>query len=367
MSAAVDSEMLMTAPRASATEIGDDMFDSRDELPSHESVREAIEFCNSTLTLAYKQADARALRHQKWHRSLAIIAAILGTAAVLFSILQLPHLLPDIGQLEATAVAIAAVAVASGLLLSFQSRWQIERNKAERCRLLKFRFLIDPGFWCSDSLRQSQLRDGLKADVVELGTLTSKRLEEWTRKEQWIEDRALVSQCTAEPEAIRALVGYYRAKRIGTQGRFFEKRLTQFRGHHRKTWHIASLLFLGSIIAALAHFILDLSHEPAEMLNNPAAIGRPPLSTVLILLAAGLPAIAAGVRTLRSTYEFARNAMRYEAKLLALRALERSLAAEFDRETPDYRRIFHDLWCCEQVMEFEHREWLRLMIEAEWY
>jgi hypothetical protein len=29
--------------------------------------------------------------------------------------------------------------------------------------------------------------------------------------------------------------------------------------------------------------------------------------------------------------------------------------------------IFRLLWQCERIMEVEHREWLRLMIEAEWF
>ena len=29
--------------------------------------------------------------------------------------------------------------------------------------------------------------------------------------------------------------------------------------------------------------------------------------------------------------------------------------------------IFRLLWQCERIMEVEHREWLRLMIKAEWF
>jgi hypothetical protein len=29
--------------------------------------------------------------------------------------------------------------------------------------------------------------------------------------------------------------------------------------------------------------------------------------------------------------------------------------------------IFRDFWCCEQVLESERREWLRLMMDAEWF
>jgi len=29
--------------------------------------------------------------------------------------------------------------------------------------------------------------------------------------------------------------------------------------------------------------------------------------------------------------------------------------------------VYGDLWMCEHVLEYEQREWLRLMIEAEWF
>ena len=356
MNATVASELPLAATAPVVLEVGDDMLDSEAELPSHPAVRDAIQFCNDVLTSVYREADARALQHQRWHRCIALLAAVLGTLAVLLSILALPEKLaeriPKLPWLEAATIAIAAVAVAAGLLLAFQSRWQVERNKAERCRLLKFRFLTDPEFWCANPVDQQQRRQLLKSDVDALGALTSRELEQWLRNDPPMRDPAL-NDCAVDRQTLLALVGYYRAKRIGTQTRFFENRLTQHRGRHRKTWHIASWLFLASVIAAFGHFLL-------------APINKS-LGIILTLLAAGLPAIAAGVRTFRSTHEFARNAMRYEAKLTALRALDHNLAAELAAETADRRRVFHDLWCCELVMEFEHREWLRLMIEAEWY
>jgi hypothetical protein len=29
--------------------------------------------------------------------------------------------------------------------------------------------------------------------------------------------------------------------------------------------------------------------------------------------------------------------------------------------------ILYHMWRCEQVLEAEHREWLRLMMQAEWF
>jgi hypothetical protein len=35
-------------------------------------------------------------------------------------------------------------------------------------------------------------------------------------------------------------------------------------------------------------------------------------------------------------------------------------------QTAEAEAVLRDLWCAEQIMESEHREWLRLTIGAEW-
>jgi hypothetical protein len=102
-------------------------------------------------------------------------------------------------------------------------------------------------------------------------------------------------------------------------------------------------------------------------------------------VAALLPAAAAGVRTWRSAFEFSRNKGRFEAAHQALRDLERRLveegfaasekprgqpsnpALDKDEEETDAYPILRDLSWCEHILESEHREWLRLMYETEWF
>ena len=40
---------------------------------------------------------------------------------------------------------------------------------------------------------------------------------------------------------------------------------------------------------------------------------------------------------------------------------------ELAMQTELAEEIYGDLWMCEHVLESERREWLRLMIEAEWF
>jgi hypothetical protein len=83
---------------------------------------------------------------------------------------------------------------------------------------------------------------------------------------------------------------------------------------------------------------------------------------LLIVLAACLPVLGAGIRTLHTASERRRNAIRFQAKYYTLEKLRQELQQETDADA-----IFRLLSQCERIMEIEHREWLRLMIEAEWF
>ena len=120
----------------------------------------------------------------------------------------------------------------------------------------------------------------------------------------------------------------------------------------RGSRRLGPILFLGSVLAVLVHFGLDLLDRWRGVEAN---------TTALILLAAALPTLGAGIRTLRTAYEFARNTSRYRAKAIGLPRLNHLLLKEKD---PVSRlRLLH---YCEELLEFEHHEWCRLMIEAEW-
>jgi hypothetical protein len=68
------------------------------------------------------------------------------------------------------------------------------------------------------------------------------------------------------------------------------------------------------------------------------------------------------VRTLRTAYEFARNGSRYRAKEVALSRLDAILRSETEASSK-----VRELWYSEEILEFERREWCRLMMESEWF
>jgi SMODS and SLOG-associating 2TM effector domain 1 len=106
------------------------------------------------------------------------------------------------------------------------------------------------------------------------------------------------------------------------------------------------------VIAVIAHAVLQ----------NGALIAKETWLRQMTFLAAGLPAFAAAIRIHRDTREYRRNALRHKATYNALDVLDRRLQAE---TTP--AGIFRTIGFCEQVLEADTREWMRLISESEWF
>jgi hypothetical protein len=139
---------------------------------------------------------------------------------------------------------------------------------------------------------------------------------------------------------------------------YFDRQAERNGRFDRRTRLITPGLFFISVVLAYLHFIYDLIRTSDH--TNPAHPDS--LSVLLIAAAIAIPVIGAGVRTWRTAYEFARNANLFRAKHAALGQL-----AERVRRESDPTALFYAMWCCEQILDAEHREWLRLMIEAEWF
>jgi len=91
------------------------------------------------------------------------------------------------------------------------------------------------------------------------------------------------------------------------------------------------------------------------------------LSISMIFLSIAFPVLAAGLRTYRTAHQFSRSAALYRTKYRALLQYDQNLSDEFEKDTFDGEAVLQILWQCENFLEAEHREWLRLVIEAEWY
>ena len=135
-----------------------DMVDSEKDLAHFQPINDILTSCHKILFRRYQKSDKAALRHQKHHKRLTIIAVVCGAIAVLFAIIQLSgfFLFPWPMWVEVLAALITFVAVVLGIEQARHPRWLLERHKAERCRFLKFRALIDPALWTDTKLHTKE-------------------------------------------------------------------------------------------------------------------------------------------------------------------------------------------------------------------
>jgi hypothetical protein len=332
------------------------MQDSTADLKRWPELAGMLQVCAEVVEPAFRGADQAGLRHQWIHRQLTKWATSFGTAAVVFAILQLAFAYP-IGSAMATAeviaVILAFVAVGLGLRMAFQANWLVERNKAERLRLAKFRFLIDPELWSGDDTVKRQKHSELVQQVKEIEAIGHKDVHHWVENDEVPQPPQSVLALVALPPGGYELLDYYRTRRLHFQLGFLRKRADKYLKHHNRTRYLSPLLFFGSVGAVLIHFGYDIVTHAGEL---------DPISRWLIVLAASLPVLGGMIRTFAEAYQFARNTYRYRAKAVALTSIDSALG-----HAVDPRSQFLGLWLSEETLENEHREWLRLMLEAEWF
>jgi hypothetical protein len=330
----------------------DDMHDTPEDL-ARPFLGEKLELCKAVIVPAFDEADGAAIRQQDRHRPLVYFATAFGIAAILFAIVQLALGGGELEGAELGAGALALVAVVCGIWAAFQKKWLLERHKAERLRFAKYRFLIDPDLWCGDAGTAGRRVEDLKAEVKAIQAMTVKGLHRWVEDDPTPAPPGSFEECRHGKEIADAVVDYYRTRRLKHQRDWFAKKA---REHHRLsayTRYLSPVLFFCSVGAVLGHYVYHLWYRPE---------GLDPVSKWLIVTAAALPVLGGGVRTFRSAFENARNKIRYQAKTVAVTAVDGALD-----HYPDCRTLHVGLWYSEFILENEHREWLRLMIEAEWF
>lgn len=352
-------------------QVFDDMVDSADDLERWPKLAPVLQDCQATIVEDYHKADRDAGRFQTQHKRVVRVAAVCGMLAVLFAIMQLfswalrhqPLLEANewIVVAEIVAAVVAVFAVGYGVWASFSGNWLLEREKAERYRLLKFGFMIHPDRW--NGVTSKERRKQLCDDVERVKTLDEKDLDGWARGKGEVLEAALPEETPADvdPTVLGELIDYYQEKRLNWQKNYCDKQVRERTFWGRPTRLAAHLLFFGSVGFALAHFLFDvvwrIRGEELNTVSLPLII-----SLTLILFAACFPVVGAAVRTLGAAHEYGRNTLRFEATSNELKQLASDL-----REKDDPWARLDILRVVERVLEVERREWLRLMKEAEWF
>ncbi|MEI6787340.1 MAG: hypothetical protein WCL49_02560 [bacterium] len=344
------------------TRPGYDM-DDRPDLPvfkGEERLNTALAVLQKEIGPVFEKADTEALSHQWLHRRLTMVAAVSGAFAVLFSITQL--IFPSLGHWRWMSVAevgvtgVALLVVIFGVRAAIQINWLLERFRAERLRQLKFTLLLHEDLW-GDRVEvwQAHVRQSVRA----IQQMDRKAMEVWVDQDRVHLSEKEKSGCVLESGLLRALTGFYIAKRLGYQMAYFERRSRQHGGKDRWLRLWPSRCFYGSVAAVALHYLTKLLPIRSEEVEW--------LSLAFIFLAFALPVAGTCVRTLRSALELGRSASLFHAKYSALQNLLARLQSELETDPVRSVEVMNSMAACEDFLEAEQREWLRLMREAEWF
>ena len=321
-------------------------------------LHDALSFLDTTVSKPYHDADSNAIRHQKWHRRLAAVAIVGGGLAVILAIVQLamPHGGSQSGVtfLEWFAAGAGAVAVSFGIIAKRNHQWFIQRHVAERLRMLKFRSLGMRELWCGDT---DSWKKAVRTDLAKITSLLAqnqgtsmKRVEAWSESDTADSAEPAIAQCIESEEGTRAIAEYYRAKRVDFQAFYFAKQSTRFQKRVSYIQHAGLPLFFTSIAMVIIHSVAHHYHAPE-------------VSLLALTLAAGIPVVSFALRAWISAFEHTRSASLFQAKSRALTSISGAVA----RDATSVAGTMHHIAQVEHFLEHEHREWLRLMLDAEWF
>jgi len=321
---------------------------------SHPAFEQALRRCqiiNEPLALA----DAKSARYQSLYRLCALLAVTLGTVGMLLSIVSLvsnegP---PSRGRLlvEMALTASSLVVVLVGVFADVKRKWLSARNKAERYNLLRHRFLVDMRQWDGDGEFETTLAD--------IGNETPD-LANWVKQEP-------VPSFDATPVSdlrlLLVMLRHYAKERLTPQITFFKARSEAF--ERRVAW-------LRPLPVTLFYVSFACAAVSAALQASPDGSGVASRATSVVALGIALPVVSGAIRTLLLSRELARNSSRYAAKLHALSRLDISLTRALEKLEAgavdvDQHAVLADVLRFEYLLESDHREWVRLMVEAEWY
>jgi hypothetical protein len=334
----------------------------------------------------YQSADRIARKSQLWHSRVVVFAAMLGAAAVLAALWQLAgNAEGQWGAFWEFIFAVgSALAVALGIIAACHQKWIRERFRAEQCRFIKFDYLLHPQRW--HGADQDAKHESLQRPLTILEEAKSRHwLHKWIRREVEVFDDVAPGSSHLPAETADELVSYYSANRLDYQLRYFERQ-AGVRERKEFSWILPPLLFGISVGIVCVHFALEMLHgSKAVEASQKASAPAPSESTsktahessdsiashtdshfdlgrLLVVLAIALPIVGAAIRTYRTAHEFGRNANRFHAVANELRAFRAALSRA--KEFPEKLRVMEDV---ETALKNEHRAWVRLMIEAEWF
>lgn len=339
----------------------------REVLAQFPVLLEALDWLHEKVGAPWRAADLAALANRSTHGKFTQVAVFFGTAAIVLAIVQLglkltwPSLAETAGLLELIVVFFSAAAVLTGLRAKRDHQWLGQRHKAERLRILKFQALARPELWAGD---KEGWQKWISDKVNELANVTGiETMKRWAGSDNVDEPQSLAGPANAPAYAARVLAVYYRHKRLDCQAAYFHDKGIQAAQHWTHYLpHFQFRLFAATIGCVIIHLVADIIAKSIE--GNPAVAHR--LETVAVwgvVFAAVLPVLGAGGRTYTAAFELARKARTFAAKHKAMQRASQQLDENAEDLDAVFRRIARD----EAFLEQEHRDWLRLLLDVEWF
>jgi uncharacterized membrane protein YhaH (DUF805 family) len=215
--------------------------------------------------------------------------------------------------------------------------------------------LLNPTVWYGRS--SDEIRNSIESMSHVLRNPEEHMIHEWVTWRVQISKRFDPLPSSIPDEVLKELVDYYKVKRLQNQQRYFDRQAQKRHRWERWTRNVSPVCFFLSIVAAFSHFLFEwLAGED----HHESWLHF--FASVFVLLAAALPVLAMGVRTFRAAHEFGRNKLRFEGMSHFLS----DILALVEKPEPAAAMI-PLLREAEIALDSEHRAWLRLMIEAEWF
>lgn len=345
--------------------------------------------------------DREASTLKRKHSIVVVVAAIFGTLAVLLAIWQLAWSTAGAetrflyAQIEFIVAAITFVAVFAGVYAQLDKRWILERCRAEQCRFVKFAFLRQASYWLTQSpVTRNKF---IERCLDELRNMTEASTRKYIRNELELsfESEHVLDEPAGSSELVQQLRDFWLVKRILPQEQFFHVRAKTLSKIGSTTRRLLPILFFVSLLCTGIHFGVDAylhsweaeAHNHQELQSHdeskpdpaiqmaadggPTAAQRPMsrrelalhrIGWLSLIAAASLPVLALGLRSLRSAFEFDRNENRFHGLQKRLEKLAQRLPPNVTAQ--QFSRVSAST---EQTLKDEHRSWVRLMIEAEWF
>ncbi len=317
-----------------------------------------------SLDQAFELVDTRARRLQSRYQRVVQQAVWGGLGSLVCSFASIAFgSRPLLTYAELFFLAVMALGVGEGLIRRYHHYWILERHRAERLRLLRFGWLIDPTHWDLPDESLPDLQQRLQGAVDETLLISDEVMKQWCRETRWPE--VVLPAHAPDPAFVARLQRDYVDERLNTQLAYFIGMAERRERLDTITWFLPATGFFIAIVLSAFHLLTAVfgggEHATAGL---SAAMGAPvpPPGGWLLFFILALPTAGAAARLLRAAFEFARNRQRFMVTALELERTRGRLESDTDPLSAARAMARAEL-----ALEQEHRAWVLLMTEAEWF